>query len=299
MEDNLVGVKELFDVSIRLNEAVDIGNQHYDINESILNFERADIAQFYEQQSIKEARGGYHNNLLMDWVTDTQANFAISNGVLSPTTWSILSNSKVGRPKTKSISYKEQVPVIEDGDRYFCVLKFIPNAVPEQLGLQGNPEGEQMPMGRKPWLPLKPLPPQSDKYIFCYDKDTGKKILNFQVCGNQIIFAAEHRGVVVDYTFNYEDKIVELEVGNRLFKDFLRLTGKMTVKDYFTGEPKTAILEIPKIKIRSSLAMKLGTSYNTSVVSDFSFIGYPPEDRLDERICNITFLETELTGDYL
>ena len=298
MEDNLVGIKELYDVSLRLNEEVTIGSQHYDINEAILNFERADIAQVSEQKIVKEAHGGYHNHMLMDWVTDVQANFAISNGILSATSWSVLSDSKIGRPTVKSVGYKEEVPVVEDGDNYFCLLKFLPNAVDGPVGLQGNPENEPMPMGRKPWIPLKPLAPQSDKYIFCYDGETGKRIKNFDICGNTIIFMAEHKKVVVDYTFDYTDKIVELEVGNRLFKDFLRLTGKMTVKDYITGQPTTAILEIPRIKIRSNLAMKLGTSYNTSVVSDFNFVGFPAEDRFDERVFNVTFLNDEISGDY-
>lgn len=299
MEDNVVGLKELYDVSLRLTEPLDIGRQHYDVNESILNFERANIAQISEQKTYSEAKGGYHNNLLLDWEIDQSTRFAISNGVLSPVSWSILSNSKIGNPEAKSIGYKETVQVTENEDNWTCLTKFLPNAIPEQLGLQGNPENEQMPMGRKPWLPLKPIPPQPDKYIFCYDADTGKRILNFEVCGNVIIFRAEHRKVTVDYTFYYTDKILELEVGNRLFNGFLRLTGKMTVKDYFSGEPRTALLEIPRLKIRSNLAMKLGTTYETSVVSDFSFVGYPPEDRQDERIFNLIFLDKELSGDYL
>ena len=47
--------------------------------------------------------------------------------------------------------------------------------------------------------------------------------------------------------------------------------------------------------------MKLGKSYDASVVSDFFFIGYPDESRRREEqlIAKITFLDTELTGDYI
>ena len=167
------------------------------------------------------------------------------------------------------------------------------------MGLQGNPNNDPLPMGRKPWLPLKPLPPTREKFIFCYDADTGKKILKFEICEDKIIFKGEHRKVIIDYTFNYADKITELSVGNRLFKNFLSLTAKMTTKDYFSGENKTAILEIPRLKINSDLAMKLGTSYDTSVVSDFYFTGYPEESRTDESTFRITFLNHELREEYI
>lgn len=99
--------------------------------------------------------------------------------------------------------------------------------------------------------------------------------MNFEVCGKRVIFKAEHRKVMVDYTFDYIDAITELDVGNRLFNGSMNLTGKLTTKDYFTGEPKTAILEIPRIKLNSTIMMKLGTYYDEPVVSDFYFIGYP------------------------
>jgi len=62
-----------------------------------------------------------------------------------------------------------------------------------------------------------------------------------------------------------------------LFNGFLNLTAKTTVKDYFTGEPRTAILEIPRLRLASTIAMKLGTAYDNPVVSDFFFVGYPQE----------------------
>lgn len=169
------------------------------------------------------------------------------------------------------------------------------------MGIQGNPEGEQLPMGRRPWLPLKPLPPKKDKFIFCYDLDTGGRIMNFDICDNKVIFKKEHRRVMVDYTFDYDDGIRELNVGSRLFNGFLNLTGKMTTKDYFNGEPKTAILEIPRLKINSNLSMRLGSSYDNPVVSDFYFTGYPEENRRieDQKVFNITFLNSDLTGEYL
>lgn len=301
MDNNLVGIKEMYDINIRLSQSLEMGGRKYDINETILSFERADIAQVQEIKEHKQARGGYNNNMLIDWETDKEATFAITHGILSPTTWAVLSNSKLNKKEAKSVSYKEQLDVIEDDGFWFVNLKYIPNHVDGQWGLQGNPENEQMPMGRREWLPLKPLPPKPDRFLFCYDMETGNRIMKFEVCGNRIIFRGEHRKVMVDYTFDYVDDILQLDIGNRLFNGFLNLTAKTTVKDFFTGEPRTAIIEIPRLKIQSSLAMKLGTAYDNPVVSDFYFTGYPQEGQKAElnSILKITFLNDELTGEYV
>ena len=301
MDKDFVGMKEMYDINIRLNDPVDIGGRHYDINETVLSFSKADIAQIQESKIYKSATGGYNNKLLVDWEIDKEASFALSHGILSPTSWAILSNSKLNKKGYKSISYREELDVIEDDNFWFVDLKYEPNNIEGKWGLQGNPDNEPMPMGRREWLPLKPLPPQHERFIFCYDAETGKRIMNFEVCGKRIIFKAEHRHVMIDYTFDYVDDIIELNIGDRLFNGSLNLTGKITVKDYFTGEPRTAILEMPQIKLNSSLMMKLGTYYNEPVVSDFYFIAYPPlgQRDVDQRVFNITFLNHELTGEYL
>ena len=91
--DNLSGIKELYDVNIRLNSPIEIGGRKFDINESILSFATAEIAQVEEIKSSVSAYGGYHNPALVNWEVDREATFAITHGVLSPRTWAILSNS--------------------------------------------------------------------------------------------------------------------------------------------------------------------------------------------------------------
>jgi hypothetical protein len=104
---------------------------------------------------------------------------------------------------------------------------------------------------------------------------------------------------MVDYTFTYEDKIKVLEVGNRLLNGFLRLDGKMSVKDEKSGEVTTAILELPKIRLSSSLSMRLGKNYESSTVSDFFITGFPEDENRKGTVARITFLDKELTGDYI
>lgn len=297
------GIKELYDITLRLNAPIEIEGRKYDTNEAILMIETAELCQINQGKVSTQATGGYNNNILIDWTTDKEMQFSLTHGVLSPISWSILSNSNIKDEKIKSVPFREYKNLIYDLDNswIYCELKYIPNHCNCIIGAQPNPDFEKLPMGRREELMLKPLPPSRDKFIFCYDAETGKKIKDFTIIQNKIFFTKEYKKVYIDYTFNFEDKIKVIEVGNRLFNGFLNLTGKMSVKDEKSGEVTTAILEMPKIKLSSSLSMRLGKNYDYSTVSDFFFIGYP-DDRLHrgkQETCRISFLDKELTGDYI
>ncbi len=300
--DNFSGIKELYDISLRTNHPIEIGARKFDINEAILFFERAEIAQIQENKNERVAKGGYGNDPLIFWESDKEIRFSMTHGVLSPTSWALLSNSKIAEPTTKSVCFKETLQCTEDTIYCFVDLKYCPNACSEIIGAQPNPDLEILPMGRREELLLKPLPPTRIKWIYCYDIETGSPIREFEIYGNRVYFKRPYRKVCVDYTFTFCDKMKTLEVGNRLMNGFLRLDAKMSVKDQNSGEVTTAILEMPKIKLSSSLSMRLGSNYDSSVVSDFYFVGYPDEERprKEERtIGRITFLGRELTGDYI
>lgn len=299
--ENWVGMKELYDINIRVNQPVTFCGKKFEVNETILNFERAEIAQINENKSRTRILGGFNNNLLMDWETDREIGFGITHGILSSTSLALLSNSTLSEKENISVPFQEKIKTMEENGEWYILLKYIPNHISGSFGIQGNPENEQMPMGRRDWLPLKPLPPIKDKFIFCYDAESGKKILNFDIIGNKIIFKAQHNEIFVDYTFNYGQQSLQLNMGNILFNGFLNLTAKMTTKNYMTGEPATAVLLIPKIKLQSSILLQLGSQLDCAAVSDFTFIGYPEEGRHkdDQVVCRMYFLPTELTGDYL
>ncbi len=299
--DTFGGIKEIYDVRIRLNQPIELGKRKFDINETILSFSTAEITQIDQQKNERQAKGGYHNNLLMYWDIDKETNFAITHGILSPTSWALLSNSKLKNPKFKSVNYQESLHTIEDDKYCYIELKFCPNAHGDLIGAQPNPNFDIHPIGRKENLMLKPLPPSKTRWIFCYDEETGMPIRDFEIYGNKVFFKKSYRKINVDYTFEYEDRIQVIEVGNRLFNGFLRMDAKMSFKDEKSGIVSTALLELPKIKLSSSLSMRLGKSYENSTVSDFYFTGYPNEEirRENQYVSKITFLDTELTGDYL
>lgn len=294
------GIKEMYDVCLKLNNPLDIQGRHFDINETVLQFKTVELCTFKQNSSEAIASGGYLNSPLVIWQEDRELDFAITHGVLSPNSWAILSNSKLYSKECKSVGYNETVQCVFDKNNCYADLKYIPNSSLDKYGVQGNPENEPLPMGRRPELPLKPLPPDKERYIFCYDGETGAKILNFKILGNRLFFQAPHKKIFVDYTFD-EKNTRQLVIGDRLNKCFLKLVGKMSLKDEETGKVSTVILEIPKIKLSSNLSVQLGRNSSTSIVSDFYFVGYPDDSlRRDKRhTCTITFLDDEMTGEYI
>ena len=157
-------------------------------------------------------------------------------------------------------------------------------------------------MGRRPELMLKPLPPSKTKYIFCYDVETGQRVRNFKFYNNRVFFERAYRKVLIDYTFTFKgEEIKTIEVGNRLFNNYLRLDAKFNAKNENSGEVSTGIIEIPKLKLSSSLSMRLGKDTNEAVVSDFYFVGYPDENirREKQKVCSITFLDRDITKEYI
>lgn len=294
------GAKEMYDIDLRLNDPIEVLGRKYEINESLIRFKVAEISNIYQKSSDTAARGGYNNNPLVWWETDKQTDFILNNGVLSPISWSLLSNSKINSPKSKSIQYYEDLKTIEDYHCCFIDLKFIPNCQ-DRLGAQPNPNNEPLPMGRRPELMLKPLPPSKTRWLFCYDKETGKRINDILIDGNRLYFKQYYREILVDYTTEYVNGIITMEVGSRLINGFLRLSGKMSLKNENSGEVTTAILEMPKIRLSTNLSIRLGKDCDSSTVSNFSFVGFPDETRRREEqsVCYISYLDKELSGDYI
>lgn len=296
------GMKEMYDVHLRTKQPLEIGNKKYDKNETILSFSKVEMASFSEHKSNTQAKGGFNNNVLINWETSKEGQFSITKGVLSPNSWALLSNSKLSNPKVQSVQFNETIMATYENNYCYIDLKYKPNAITYIIGAQPNPENEPLPMGRRKDLMLKPLPPSEKKWIFCYDARNGKRINDFEIYQNRLFFKTEVREVIVDYTFDYEDNLVVLEVGNRLVNNFLKLTGKMSIKDENSGEVSTAILELPKIKLSSSLAIRLGSCYDNSTVRDFYFTAYPETNNSrieNQTMANIIFLNKDLSGDYI
>ena len=137
--DNFSGIKEMYDITIRNTVPLEFNGKKFYPNEPLLIFKTAEIANIDERKTNTQARGGYHNNALINWEVDKEMNFALTHGVLSPMSIALLSNSKIELPKSKSVGYNETVDVVEDKEYCFADLKYKPNHCNCVMGAQPNP----------------------------------------------------------------------------------------------------------------------------------------------------------------
>jgi hypothetical protein len=91
-----------------------------------------------------------------------------------------------------------------------------------------------------------------------YDAKTGDKIEDATFSTQQIITSKPYQDIIVDYWYNYTNKSTTMIVGHSLTNGYLSLSGKTRVKDEITGQVKTGIINIPKLKLMSDLSMRLG-----------------------------------------
>lgn len=252
------GIKELYSVALKSTFNMDINGQHYDKDEVIMRFDKILIATVNEDKTSSTARGGAGNNTLVYWDNTRDTQFHCEQGVLSKAGLSILANSKIVK--------KEQGEVI---------------SVPV-IGEEQDPENGQITLKYQP-----------NGNGFIYDKQTGEKLYS----GLTEKTYPASQTIIADYSFDYTNGGDTLEIGNRLLNGYLRLEGKMRLKDDSDGHDKTAIVTIPKIRITSSLTMRLGKNA-TPTVGNFSFIGYPVGNRGAQQVMSIQILNDDIDSDF-
>ena len=255
---NDYGIKELYSVALKATYNIEIGGKQYEPGEVILRFDKIQIAHINEDRSSVAATGGNMNQRLITWDNTRDVQFSCSEGVLSKTSLAVLSNSKIAKKLNGEII---SVPIV---------------------GEEIDPENGVITLKHKP-----------NGTGFIYDKETGEKLYGALT---EKTYAAT-RPVVADYTYDYTNGADVLELGQRLFKGYIKLEGKMRLKDDSDGHDKTAIVTIPQIRITSSLAMRLGTNANPTV-GNFSFIGYPVGMRGAEKVMSIQFLNDDIDSDF-
>ena len=256
-------VKELYDVTLRTIFPIEINGKTYQENEPIIKFDKIQLAPLSESKTRTYASGGYENAQLINWEKTNEVVFSLSEGVISKIGLAILSNSQLIEKKEGEI---------------------IPIPFSEQLETSDSGTAE-----------LKYFPIQ-DNTLFLYDFETGEKITEYEIENNIINLKIPYKSFIIDYTFPYERRAETLFVGKRLINGYLKLDGKLRLKDDFDGHIKTGIIEIPRIKLMSDLSMRLGSDA-TPYVYRFQIVGLPVGDRGNQYVCKIIILDNEIDSD--
>ena len=261
MED-LYGIKELYDLSIRAVNEEKIQDKIFKPNEILLHLDTVQIGVLTESVNRRYAQGGYNNKRLVTWENTPEIRFNFTKGVVSKIGLALLANSRLIQnvESLVNIPFNEEVESNENGE---IQLKYIP---------------------------------LDNKTLFIYNNDTGELIEDYTIEENKIIINDKFLNTIVNYEFNYKNKSQTLLVGSKLITGYVSLDAKTRLKDDTDGHIKTGIIRIPRVKLMSDLSISLGEKAHP-MVSNFSVTGHPVGVRGNEYVCEIIFLDNEIDSD--
>lgn len=258
--DNQFSLKELYDVRIKTTYPIEINGKVLEIGETIALFDRIQIANFDEIKEFTAAKGGYNNESHVFWEHDREIRITFRQGIFSKLQFALMNNARLLQKKNNEsilVSKREENQSNRD-----CIIE-----------LKKEPFGN----------------------IFVYDYD-GNKLNIVEINNNLIKIEEDYKKVIVDYEYKYDGGITIVEVGRPLIQGFLSLEGKTRTKDDITGQVKTGIIKIPKLRLMSELSMQLGENA-VPVVGSMTISGLPSGVKGSKKVMEITFLENDIDSD--
>ena len=254
------GVKELYDVSFRLNYPDRIFGKDYEKNEIILRFDKINMAFLNEYKVRTAARGGYLNKTQVYWDETRAMHINFTNGVTNKEMLSTLTNNRLIPKDSVNVPITEKIDIIGI-EKY--KLKFPINLQEPYFlyreGIKLNKTDYHF----------------EDNYLYINDNNFNDIILDY-------------------YTLKENSKT--LRIGQNFIGGFLKMEGKTRLKDDIDGQEKTGIITIPKLRIVSDLSIRLG-KYESPNIYNFNIEGQPTEGRYGAYICDIQFLDTDIDAD--
>lgn len=260
--DTEFGLKELEQVVLKATYPIEINGVCFEEGEVIAAFDRIQIANFQELKKRVSANGGFDNRGWVFWEDTKEIQLSFTQGIFSRNQFALLSNSRIIKIEEEHPVLIHQREVLETENGVIYTRK--------------------LPVGN----------------FFVYDKAHNKLQASIQDAEKHEIniVADDYTKVVIDYDFEYINGASNVVLGQRLVPGFLSFEGKTRVKDDITGQTKTGILKIPKLKLMSDLSMRLGQNA-IPVVANFQAVGCPVGGKGDKKVMEIIFLEDDIDAD--
>lgn len=257
---NEFGLKDLYDVAIKSTYLQEINGKTIEAGETIAFFDKISLANFQEIKSLTTARGGYNNSSLVIWENTKEVQLNFTQGVFSKQQFSLLMNSKMLENNTQpfKIYFQEELESDESGV-----------------------------------VTTSKAPSES---LFMYRLDNGEKIQYTKISDTTFQINSPFTNLIVNYYYLYTNNYSTMTIGQHFCEGCLLLTGKTRVKDDVTGHLKTGILTIPKLKLTSSMSMRLGDTVSP-VVGRFEAIALPVGVRGHSKIMELNLLDDDIDSD--
>lgn len=262
------GLKELNSVVIRAYKDIQIGSRFYKEGEPVLYFEKVQISELQENTKLTMARGGHGNYPHVIWENFGDFRFRLTEGVLSKTSFSILSNT--GAFERAPGEMIKKVPKRETLTVYNGKVRTLQSPLTEKL------------------------------FIYVLDEDgiVETTLNTYTIDGRNVIVGEQYNNkqIVIDYYFNYINSYTNYTLGNKRIDGVLTLEGKAYFKDETTGLNKTFLFEIPKMKITSNLDIVMGEKASPTV-SVFNIIGLPIKENNQWVVSKMYLLNDDVDND--
>ena len=258
MENNMFGLKDIYDCTLKATYDMKVGNRVIKAGEPIVVFESLSLANFDEFKKHFAARGGYSNQTWVTWDSTSEVTLNFSQGIFSKTHLAILGNAYAADEETIKVPMRES------------------KETDEKLQVQLKHEAQN---------------------IYVYRKDNGDLIEDFIRDKNILIFSniEPYTDLEIFYDFDYINANV-LYIGRQLIRGYVDLTAKTRLKDDMTGKTVTAIIHMPKVKLMSDFSIRLGNDAPPAV-GRFSIIAYPVGSKGSEKVMEFISLNDDIDSD--
>ena len=271
MEQNF-GHKELSSVVLRAKAPMQFGDRYIEAEEPVLYFDNIQLAQISEQTRPVFARGGFGNMPRVVWNDRSEVQFQMVEGVMSSVGMSILLSSNVMTREENKPLYIHKIegplePTHVLGQDEYTYVDIQQEPVPYNIKktfifyYDRNSIQEKIYGSRMGWQG------QDEYEDMCYRL----KLWKDKKCETP---AESGREYVIDYYYQYEDEAQIYSVKQERFNGLFTLEAKFYSKDENEGKNYTNLLYMPKVRIVSSINLRLGERADPTV-STFNIIGLP------------------------
>ena len=255
------GLKELYEVSLKATYLIEVKNRTIEIGETVAVFDRIQLANFSEIKKFVSANGGFDNRPRVWWEETKEIQLNFTQGVFSKSVMALMTNAKLLKSEGNSVVAINCRETVETNENGIAIVKH-----------------------------------EISSPIFVYDTSTGEKITDYSISGNQLLTSQAYTDILVDYYYNYDNGYEIMSFGNSLTNGYFSLEGKTRVKDDITGQVKTGIIKIPKLKLLSNLSMRLGNDAIPQV-GRLDAVAVPTGPKGQKKVMELIFLNDDIDSD--
>ena len=215
--------RELYDVTLKATYDIEANGKTIKAGEPIVIFDKIQLANFQEIEQHTTAHGGYEDQARVTWTSTQEIRLNFLQGIFSKLQYAVLLNARL-------VSSKNCLPLYLN----------------ETFQVESDENG-QFDVKHEPVY---------DFYV--YDKDEGTKLEVEHIDDLTYAISEPYKELMVHYMYQYENNFTVMNLGQNLINGYLYLQARTKTKDDITGQVKTGILIIPKLKIMSALSIRLG-----------------------------------------